>query len=181
MSLLASLGFLVATILVYSLLLAPSYREVNRLRGDLAARRALVEDQKKVAGQVQELLTKYESVAGLQDRISRVLPAKEDYPSIINQIRGLAEVSQLTLESVNINALPAVRGAAIQPGETTLLPPGTLQADISVNGSYGALKNFLTSLERNIRIMDVVDVAMNPGTGQNFSAKLVVKTYYQSL
>ncbi len=178
MSLLASLGLLVGVIVVFATLVQPAYRDINKLRGELASRAALLEEQEEIVAEVENLLAEYQSLQGVSDRISRVLPNREDYPTLLNQIRGLAEVSQLSLESVTWNVLPRARGGS----DGGLPASSVLQVSLKASGNYQALKSFLSSLERNIRIMDLVSLAIiPPSTGQNFSYAIVLNTYYQSL
>jgi Tfp pilus assembly protein PilO len=180
-SFLASLGLLVATILVFSFLLRPSYADVNQLRGELESRSELLESQKDIVEKVQKLLGEYQSVAGLKQNISLVLPNKEDYPTLFNQIDGLSRSSGMQLEGVNVSVQPSTASAGAAGANVPRV--GIIQLNLSLSGPYQAFKSFIQALETNMRIMDVVSISVNPGTGaaQNYSYSIVVNAYYQTL
>ena len=181
-SLLASLGVLAVAIFVYTLLLSPAYARVNVLRGDLSSYREVFEDQKKVSDQVRNLLTEYQSLSSLRDTIARAIPGKEDYPGFVSQLSGLANAAQLRLDSIAMNSLPGGAGQS-RAAANDLPVPGILQITLAATGSYQSLKDFLSSVEKNIRIMDLVslDVSQAAGGGQNLSYNIILNGYYQSL
>ena len=180
-SLLASLGVLVASIFVYTILLLPAYSHVNELRGDLAAHKEALADQKKVFDQVKDLIAENQSISVIRENVSRVIPGKEDYPNLVTQLSGLASAAQLRVNSIDMNALPGgngeIRGAGGLPSASVL------QVTVVATGTYQALKDFLSTLERNIRITDLVSLGISvPASGsQNFSYNIVLNSYYQSL
>ncbi|MEK7554679.1 MAG: type 4a pilus biogenesis protein PilO [Patescibacteria group bacterium] len=180
-SLLASLGILAASIFVYTLLLQPAYRHVNELRGDLASYRSALEDQKKITEQVKNLLAEYQSLSSLRDTIARAVPGKEDYPGFVSQISGLANAAQIRLESVVMN--PLSQNASGGTVASDFPPPGVLQVTVSATGPYQGMKDFLASIERNIRMMDLVSLGISPpaGANQNLSFIIILNAYYQPL
>jgi len=180
LNLLASLGLLLASIFVFTLLLQPSYREINELRGDLAVKSAAVKDQTRIVEEVRSLLDQYESLAGPSQTIALALPNREEYPNLVNQFGGLARVSGLALDSITFAALPYQKSATSPLNGAPVV--NIIQTTLSLGGSYQSFKNFLRAIETNIRLMDTVSFSLNPGAGgDNYSYNLVVNAYYQSL
>ena len=170
---------LVATIFLYTLLLKPAYEEVNQLRGDLAVKSDLVKTQTKVVMEVQELLAQYQSLTAPKQIVALSLPNQEGYPTLLNQINSLARAAGLALESVNLNLLPYAEGGS---SGSNLPVIGAVQLTMSLSGPYQSLKNFLETIENNIRIMDLASLDITPQIrGDNFSYNVVVNAYYQSL
>ena len=180
-SLLASLAILIASIVVYSLLLKPAYEEVNQLRGDLTSKSDLVSEQRRVIEKVKELLDQYPSLAGPRQKISLALPDKADYPTLLNQINGLTNAAGLALQSVSLASVTSAQAGGLGAGSNVPIM-STIQINLDVSGSYQTLKSFLQTIETNIRIMDLVSLAITPlANSNNYNYHLVVNTYYQTL
>jgi len=181
-SLLGSLALLVATIFVFSALLRPAYKEINQLRGDLASRSELLDNQRRIVDEIGNLLDQYQSLAGTQEAISLALPNEEAYPTLMNQINALVRTSGLTLSSININLLPYRQTATALEGSNVPVV-SVIQLNLALKGSYQALKSFLGALETNIRVMDLVSLNITPSQlgGQDYSFNMVVNAYYQTL
>ena len=178
LSLVASLGILVAGILVFSLLLVPSYREINKLRGELISKSQALESQQTIVDNTKKLLNQYQSdLSSFKNSISLAMPIGSDYPSLVNQLASLSKAFGLLLVSVDFNLLPI----SLAPANRNLPVTGTVQVKMQMRGTYQSFKDFLTALESNIRIMDVISFNIIPDErGQNFSYFLIVNTYYQS-
>lgn len=179
LSLLASLLLLVAAIFVYSLLVAPAYQEINKLRGDLASKADALEAQQEISKQTKTLLDQYQSdLAGLQNTISLAMPIGIDYQSLVNQINGLTKNFNLLLVSLDFNLLPIAGQSATGVVKNTA--PAIVQLKLQLKGQYQPFKDFLRALETNIRIIDLANLTIVPDEkGQNFSYNVVANTYYQ--
>ncbi len=178
-SLLISLALLVGSILIYSLLVAPAYEEVNKLRGDLAAKSDALDAQQQVAQQAKTLLDQYQNdLTSLQNTISLAMPIGVDYQTLVNQVNGLAKNFNLLLISLDFNLLP-VTGQQTGVG-TKPTGQATVQIKMQLKGQYQSFKDFLRALETNIRIIDLANLTVVPDEkGQNFSYNVVANTYYQ--
>ena len=179
-SLIASLAILIACLIFYSLLLKPAYNEVNQLRGDLASKSELVKDQRRVVEKVKELLDQYPSLSGPRQTISLAIPNREEYPTLITQVNGLAHAAGLILQSLSLATQTFTQAATVAGPSLPVV--GIIQMSLETSGSYQSLKNFIQTLETNIRIMDLVSFSINPLSGSgNYNYNLVVNTYYQTL
>jgi len=176
-----SLALLLATIFVYSILLRPAYQEINQLRGDLASKSDILDNQTRVVEKVKELLDEYQGFSSLKQAVSLTLPNSEAYPDLINQISGLSRASNLNLDSISLNPLPYNESFSLSNGNVPVVE--IMQVTIDLTGSYESLKTFLQTIETNIRVMDLVRLTITPDsqTGGDFSYNLVINAYYQSL
>jgi len=181
-SLVASLGLLIATIIVYSLLVSPTYKEINQLRGEMLSRMNVLEEQREIIAKVKELLIQYQSVAQVRDTISLILPTDEDYSTLINQINGLGKAANMRVEAISLSTTPVQQ--SVSAGTRAAAPRvSELRFTVQASGTYQSLKTFLQVLETNMRIMDLNSLGINPGTGtgQNYLYNIVATTYYQTL
>ncbi len=177
LSILGSSLLLIAAVIVYSNLVHPAYNEVQRLRDQRAANLNLLQEQSEAINVVQRLLSEYQSLAQIQENISTILPNKEEVPSVINQLQGLATVNNLNIESLSLQYPPLTTSA-----DPLIKSLGTLRVTIRLNGDYKNLSPFLGDLETNIRLMDVYSLGIEGGgvPGKNkLIYNLVLDTYYQ--
>ena len=87
----ASLVLFAATIAVYAIFLKPAYAEVNKLRGELSAERGALHEQQIIVEKVKMALAQYQDLSHIAEAVSLVLPLKEAYPTLTNQLDTIAE------------------------------------------------------------------------------------------
>ena len=186
LSLILSAGLGVASLFIYATLISPEYADVKNLRGELSSKSDLLNNQKTSIDQVRKLIAQYQGVAKLGESLSLALPEDESVSSIMAQINAISQASGLTVQSVGINYLPA-KPAIIKL--TSAKGIGSLKLDLKLVGSYSAIKNFLQSMETNIRVMDAQSLKIESvqsssqskaGTQDIFNFTLSVNTYYQA-
>jgi len=186
LSLILSAGLVVASLFIYATLISPEYADVKNLRGELSSKSDLLNNQKTSIDQVRKLIAQYQGVAKLGESLSLALPEDESVSSIMAQINAISQASGLTVQSVGINYLPA-KPAIIKL--TSAKGIGSLKLDLKLVGSYSAIKNFLQSMETNIRVMDAQSLKIESvqsssqskaGTQDIFNFTLSVNTYYQA-
>lgn len=178
-SLLASVALLVGAVVIYSSLIKPAHQEITDLRGRLVAQSRQLAEQQAVLTQVQNLLTQYRGAAQIRDAVSLALPLGEEIPSIFNQLQALARANSMALETLDIQSLPT-KGVVTTRGVGSVVKDvAVLQISLKIGGGYENLKNFLAGMETNIRLMDVVNLKVEPGRDGPPTYALVVNTYYQ--
>jgi Tfp pilus assembly protein PilO len=175
------MGLLIATLAVYSLLLRPTYTEVNQLRGTYSASANAFIEQRKVIDKVRKLIAQYQGTTKIQDTIALTLPGDQSVASLIGQLRAIASASGLTIQSINVQTVGALKPVA-QSSEKGVRAVGTVQASMAMVGSYEALKTFVGGIESNIRLMDIAEWRAEPvakGNGSVLSFSMVIHAYFQ--
>ncbi len=179
LSIVLSMVFIAAGLVVYTLLLAPAFEELNSMRGELESKTQLYNDQRQAVERVKALLAQFQENVRLQDTLNSILPVEDPrQSSLLEQINGLAILNSVVLEKIAIQ-LPALEPA---PQKAALAArKGRVRADFSAVGSYESLKNFIAALETNVRLMDLVSFGVEGvGVDQNlFRAAFTVDAYYQ--
>jgi Tfp pilus assembly protein PilO len=178
-SFLLSLLFLVSAMLVYALLIVPSFRDVQRLRAEVAKLTSTLADQKQAVADLEQLLLEFESLAAARQIFSLTLPNDPRAPQVVNTVRGLAEISGVILTSIQVDTVP-FRSLG---GPRFVRNIGSLRARITLDGSYDGFKNFMAQLERNVRLMDVKNVIVRTTagdpTGRALGYDVTFDAYYQ--
>jgi len=154
----------------------PKVKEAQKLRGERHALGVVVKEEAETIKAVQVLLDKYINIPQLQDSLSLSLPTEERVPSIVNQIQGIAGLSGVVIESINLRTLP------IEPtrGKSLIKAVGTIEITVKAQSSYESLKQYIEGIETNMRIMDIRSIrASDEDGGGVLSYTMVVNTYYQ--
>jgi Tfp pilus assembly protein PilO len=182
LSLLVSFLMLVGAFYVYGSLLKPEYESINQLRGQLVAKQDFFNQQKQILDNIRDVLTKYQGVAALQDTVSLALPNEQQIPALFAQTSAIARATGITLNSMSLTARPPrdnqpTLGSA---QEFPVIRIGTIKVDLNLSGSYEAFKNFMRTIETNIRIMDVEQFDIAPSkTREADQFSVTLNTYYQ--
>ena len=148
----------IGTLIVYGSFIKPAYEDIKAMRAELAAQLMIEEQLKSAAEQIQNLLVEYRDVGLVQETVSAILPVEPFVPQAIAQIIGLAENNALSIQSLTLKQL-----AIKPPIDLGLIKGlGTLRFEVRLIGNYLSLKTFIKQLENNIRLMDLVDLRIDP-------------------
>ena len=171
-----SLTFFLAAIAIFFSLIVPASGEIQDLRGQRNALSGLLEEESARIEAVRRLFDEYGSISTLESTLKKALPSDEEIPSVINQLHGMAKASGITIESLDIS-LPAIKP---NNQDDVIRPVGEVQVSLTLSGNYSEIKSYLSSLETNVRVMDVKRLSLNGGTeGETLSYDIVVNAYYQ--
>jgi hypothetical protein len=114
--------------------------------------------------------------------INSIAPSIQNKEELFSEINYLVSVNQLILQSVGLSEEGAYQDQGLQPIARNEIAIASgikmVNINLSLSGvSYEALKNFLSVLENNLRLMDVFSVSYSPS---NNTANLVIGVYYSS-
>ena len=177
-----ALLFFIAALLVYFNLIQSEGDAVNQLRSQVASKTALLDGQKQVVGQVQNLIQQFQNVGRLRDTVSIAMPNGEQNIGAVRQIEAIAGVSNVTLSSIEFKVAVSKTVKKADPNAPDLLKKlGTLNITLTATGAYEDLKRFLSDLETSVRVMNVKEFKFVPGVGQNGGDRinLTIETYFQ--
>ena len=177
---------ILAAIIIYVNFTVAAYTSLDERRAELNALDELYSRKEKAIADVQNVLKNYDSdqkLKGLQDVISSSLPNAPQQSEILNQIRAIAGVNQLALTDLSLN-ISSVQSVTAKATSTQLIKPvAAISVQFKVIGYYADIKNFISSLENNLRVMDVRSISIDPlgkPDQDYYRADLTVITYYQS-
>ncbi|OGM91043.1 hypothetical protein A3A20_00405 [Candidatus Wolfebacteria bacterium RIFCSPLOWO2_01_FULL_45_19] len=178
-SILLSMFFILAAIVGYSLFVVPALQEAKLLRGEMDAKEQFYDDQRLAIERIKAWLSQFEENAQLQEAMNSILPVGDSRQSLlVAQVSGLAALNGLVLDNLSMRVGPIEPPSFEIPLAAGM---GKVTLEFSAAGSYEALKNFLSALETNIRIMDVASLDAEAIAGQNlFRLDFAVDVYYQA-
>lgn len=140
----------------------PTYAEVSSLKAEIAQYDQALQQSREFQQLKQALLSRFNTFPGESlARLERLLPDHVDNVRLVLDLDRLAAQSGLALQNVIINRDEGGDSAeAVLGGGENAYDSLTLQ--FSTVGSYDAFVNFIESLERSLRIVDVTALSIDP-------------------
>jgi Tfp pilus assembly protein PilO len=177
----------------------PTYSEIKNLMLEIEAKEDTLEKKQKLVVDIEKLVSQYEDIEGRVNKVFYALPNEAEIPNVLVQLEALASENGMIFESSNFSKVQqsaqnkATSGNnAASSSETTnqqniIEQIRSVSIDINLTGSYENFKNYLKSLENNIRIMDIMSISFSSSssfseeeeTSDNFSYSIQLKVYYQ--
>ncbi len=164
----------------YYFILNPKYQEarvggrynLNSLQQELNKRSSYLTDLKL-------LDSNYKKISSSSiEKMKMILPEERDIAGIFVQLEHLAQENGIFLAGISVNETESDdRNIQIsEKGRAKRLSISLNLISVNENGDYREIKNFLSSLENNLRLFDVNAVYFSP-TSPNYSINLFAYYY----
>ena len=194
--------FLAGAFLLGVLYLRPEWQRFQDMGHELTELEEISREFDELIGSRDRLLGLINSISKENlERVDRMLPQGPHASDFLVSLEALTVQSGMALRRIDLVSPEGERksealvpragagGAAAgqpKPGGPGVAPPRaaketqTLPFNLQVAGSYGALKKFLESTERNLRLIDVEGISFSAsGKGEASEFTIKAKTYYQ--
>ena len=185
-SLTASLAFVLGAIIIYALLVSTAYQNVQTLKGTIRGQESFYATNKKPIETARKLIADYDNPQ-VKERINLALPRDPQIGDALVQLTGIAENAKISAQSISISkAIVSQSEKKFNTGSSTLSikPYGTVTFKVRFTGNYADYKNFLRSLENNVRIFNIQTLSVAPVDSKLFqdpyNFETAVVTYYQT-
>jgi hypothetical protein len=174
----------VATVFIFGLIfiLIPKYQQTVKLVDSLNQQQTLdVKAKQQELEKINQLIATYSKIDKKYiDKIDSVVPLSENKEELFSELSYLVSVNQLFLNSVSLSTVSLYENSGLLPVDRAdkdiIDNLQEVTVSISVKGTnYQSFKNFLSALENNLRLMDVVSIQFDP---QGENASLVINVYY---
>ncbi len=168
-------SFLTGSVVVYKFLTKPAYEEILNLRGKISSLEETFDYYRSLKEQADNLLSQYRDLASIENQFSLILPSNPDISYVIGQINGLAGLSGIELQSINVRSL------AIKPSSQKMAKGlGVLRLELRLAGGYDGFKYFLKSVENNLMISDPISFRIEKQAKSELLYAATIDTYYQA-
>lgn len=152
----------------------PQLQEFFSLKEELKAKESQLEEKKEYFSRLKEHEEKLKDYSEELEKIDYALPDKPSPPAIFSFFQQLCSVNGLVLENISAQKL-----SDADKGSGSLKDFGF---SATVSGSYDNFKDFLDTLYKNSRIIDVETVSFkSPSEGSFFEIGLNLRTHYLPL
>lgn len=157
------------TLILGILFLWPKYQNFKNLQLQLENKKTEIRYRGEYYQELFSLSEKLKEFETELQNIDSALPSDPSLPPFYNFLQKASSENGLILKSIGSFSL------SFLPGKTNIR---LISIPIEVSGSYSSLKNFLRTLEKSARIIEVDGISFSsPGEGELFSFKLGVKIH----
>ena len=131
---------------------------------------------------LEELGRKIEARRVFIDQVKDVLPEKPEVPELVVTLEKLASSNGMYID----NFIPKVLADLPQASaaQTEQKEYQTIELQFNLTGTYSNMKKFVSDLEKNIRPVDIITIAINSESAPTQASDIVrfnikANTYYQ--
>lgn len=178
----ALLGLLIAGA-IFFWYTKPTYDSVQVVKEEIAQYDAALAKAAELQQLKEQLLKRYNSFSPENlDRIQKLLPDHVDNVALILDLDNLAAKYGMPVENVDVST-PASTVAS-NSGVATIGASGqkydSVTIHFSTKGTYTDFIALLTDLEQALRVVDLVELKLQPGQGGStvYSYDLTLRTYW---
>lgn len=170
---------LFGTLLYQNKVIGVKKTAVTQLEANLKARDSLVTSYKAFVSTPQNIIGGSTTGSSSNDGnnakiILDALPSKYDYPALANSLEKLA-----TSQGVAIKSISGTDDEVAQDvSSAKSTQPIAIPFDMTVSGSYDAIKNFVGAMERSIRPMQLQKTDIS-GSQEELTLTFTAQTFYQ--
>lgn len=178
----ALLGLLIAGA-IFFWYTKPTYDSVQVVKEEIAQYDAALAKAAELQQLKEQLLQRYNSFSPENlDRIQKLLPDHVDNVALILDLDNLAAKYGMPVENVDVST-PA-SAVASNNGVATIGASGqkydSVTIHFSTKGTYTDFLALLTDLEQALRVVDLVELKLQPGQGGSsvYAYDLTLRTYW---
>lgn len=164
----------------------PKVQKILDLRRQIKEEKEKFSEKQILLAKIEKLVQLYEENKENFEKINDVLPFNQDIPNLIVQLEALAFENGLVLEDITLTPTEketAGRAKEVRTQEEKVSKDYQILAvNFKLIGDYLAFKNFLKTVEENMRLMDIISISFSLASGEGvqiFNFDLNLKTYYQ--
>lgn len=161
----------------------PAYEGVQGIRDQITEYNLALDKAAELQRLKQSLLSRYNSFNPADvDRLHKLLPDHVDNVRLVLDLDTLASKHGLALQNVVISGpKDATAEAEIATIGPTVQRYDSVAIQFATTGNYDRFVQFLTDLEKSLRVVDIVDLSMNAagaGGDQVYRFDITLNTYW---
>lgn len=171
---------LLISLLLVSFLLWPEIQKYRNLNLSVKIKDIQIENQDKYFSQIQDKAERLKSYEEEISKIDSALPDDPGVPSVLEFVVQTANKNGMQLtEIVNtslVSAQEATGNQTIQESGVTNNKLKEASIEFKILGEYSALKNFIATLEKNARLIEVESINFaSAGTEKGVLPSFLIK------
>lgn len=170
MKLLSSILFLIISVVLFFVVIDPTYGKVKQLRTDVATYDTALSNSTELQAKRDSLIETYKGVKiEDRDRLTHFLPSTIGNIELILEIEKIANLHGMpigdikfdtkNLENPDVVSTDNVVVAESDPSD--YLPYGIFPMEFIIEGKYDTFVSFLKDLEHNLRLVDVKSISFD--------------------
>ncbi len=152
----------------------PEYTRFLDIQDKLTSEKQKLAEQETIFQDTKKLLANYEDISAEdKEKINAMLPEEIDEPGLFTLFESLAQKNKIAVLSLDISEKEAaanLKNFGIMEVQIAL----NLTAGPASEDPYGDFKKFLSDIEANLRLMDIISINYTP---ESTTYVLNIKTY----
>lgn len=182
MRLILSLLMVVASIGGFVGFIVPQYKATQALRVQAADYNKILDNARTLQEERNKLVTKYNTFdQSLLAKLNAMLPRNPENVKLILELDSIAKQYGVSLQNVKIEDASNDAQTAVRPGTAPVNTDiGTLRITFSVAGTYQGFTNFIRTVEKSLRIVDIQKITFTAldDTKSTYQYTVGIKTYW---
>lgn len=176
---LSGLVFLLSSLYFYTTFISPQFVEIQELRSKQVALVNRFNEYEEAINNQDNRINEFKRSEKLQASLTQILPTAPNVPILLNQLYGLAELNNILIDSIEFQPQPL----KIDRSDSLARPHRAIRAIVKASGSYEEMKNYLNSIEANVRLMRIVSINIGDGFKRDpvLSYVIAVEAYYLNI
>lgn len=169
--------FIVATAAFSWYWTRPLLGDIDQMKAEIAVIEKALADSRELQQMRDLLFERYSSVpAGGLERISKLIPDDPETAKLLVEVENLGKVSGVIVKNLDIAETktgPSLSADAEGPVyEKSLLT-------IKIAASYGSLKEFLSRLQKSLRLIDVTEITFSAAEKDFYEFTIKAQSYFK--
>ena len=167
-------GLVALGIIFLPILIVPEFSTISAVKSAIQQKKAAFDKKKILMDKIDSLRKQTKERRGDLEKLATILPESRETQEIVVNIEEMSKETGVELKTL--------KTALIQQGGTSVSGTRAMQVEISSSGQYRSLLDFIKSIEKNLRILDVQEFTLSSDSsaasagGLVFSAKIL--TYF---
>ncbi len=167
--------FLLAAGGIFYWVINPIYKEVGVLKDEQSQYVAALERADRAGKKRDNLVNTYNSFSDNDlRRLQKLLPDSVDNIKLLVDLSALAGKYGASMQDIKIADNTA---GGSRDNTTDIKPYGTLEITFTSTLTYSNYLRFLSDIQQNLRLSDVVSVEFNSQEGNEYTFTITLKTY----
>jgi Tfp pilus assembly protein PilO len=155
----------------------PVNRSVQSLQAEDNQYQEALNNSTKIRQQRDMLIDKKNNFSDDQiSRLEQLLPDNVDNIQLVISIKNIAQNHGLTLKNIKLSTGAPTTDTKKIGSDTNKY--GTVGLSFGVASSYDSFQNFLTDLEKSLRLVDITDLAVTANDIGTYDFTVSLKTYW---
>ncbi len=147
----------------------PKFQDLREVQKNIKEKEEQLQSNEEYFSNLKEIKISLEDYQGKLSKINSALPDDPSLPSLFNFLQKASSQSGLTLKGISPFAISSSE-------EFPTLKE--IQFGLKIIGSYSSFKNFLSTLEKSARLIEVENISfISPGEDEPFIFSLIIKVY----
>ncbi len=163
----------------------PQWHNVQTARLQVAERQAVRDQISDLLSKFQERVAQFENLDQQIGLINSSLPSSMNIPELLATIESIASRSKVSLDQITFTSITQQQNTSADARKTTgQTKPFEISISMNISGGYSAVKDFMATLETEVRLIDTTNITLTPVAGvvktptTQFLSRIEAKTYY---